>query len=73
MSSVPRICESEAVRVVGLMNFDQNLYIDCSEQDPNRFARHLKALYKNMGLMLVVYDQKVIYVERPRPKARCSK
>lgn len=70
MSNVRRVCETEAVKAVGLLNPNQNLFIDCAVQDPNKLVGQLAGRYRNMGLLFVIYDGRAIYVERLEAHAR---
>lgn len=50
------------------MEFDQNLTISAGDTDAKRLRKQLLARYRNMGLVIVVYDNRELYVERPKPK-----
>lgn len=68
MTNVRKVCASEADRAVGLLDYDQNLTVDATNVDAKRLKKRLLALYRNMGLVIVVYDDRELYVERPKPK-----
>lgn len=63
-----RVCETQAVRQAGLLDWEQAFTISCVDWDPLKLAYRIKGALRNWGLVVVVFkEEEELYVGRPSP------